>query len=176
MQLHLSRFFLPLNVNGEFIHMKLYPALIDRLKNQHLAIPEIIAGLAPMQIERRPAENKWNIHDNLAHLAKYQFTFINRLHEIINQPGSSFGRYVAAEDPEFEIFRNKTISELLISLNEQRMNLFDLVFSLSSDNLKKIGIHKKFGPMNIVQWLEFFVLHEAHHIFTIFQLAHDTDV
>jgi hypothetical protein len=25
--------------------------------------------------------------------------------------------------------------------------------------------------MNIMQWLNFFLLHEAHHLFTIFKLA-----
>jgi hypothetical protein len=54
--------------------------------------------------------------------------------------------------------------------------LNELVLNLSRTDLERIGIHKKFGNLNIIQWLEFFVLHEAHHIYTIFQLANDIDL
>ena len=69
-----------------------------------------------------------------------------------------------------------TESDLLKSLNQNRRLLSGLILNLSEDDLLKIGVHKKFGELNVVQWLEFFVLHEAHHIFAIFQLANDIDL
>jgi hypothetical protein len=38
-------------------------------------------------------------------------------------------------------------------------------------DLDKTGHHPVFGEMNLIQWLNFFLLHEAHHLFTIFKLA-----
>jgi hypothetical protein len=38
------------------------------------------------------------------------------------------------------------------------------------------AVHKKYGALTIMEWTEFFLLHEAHHIFTIFQLMHDTEL
>lgn len=55
-------------------------------------------------------------------------------------------------------------------------NLNELIFTLSEKELDRTGVHKKYGDLNIVQWIEFFLLHEAHHLFTIFQLTNDTDL
>jgi Protein of unknown function (DUF1569) len=44
-------------------------------------------------------------------------------------------------------------------------------FSIKDEYLKKTGTHPAFGILTIEQWLNFFLLHEAHHLFTIFKLA-----
>ena len=156
--------------------MELYKSLHDRLENQHFAIAQIIKNISPERMLVRPAESKWNIHDNIAHLAKYQITFIERLQFILKNPNSQIERYVADEDAEFEIFKKMNDNDLIKSINDQRLILSSLIFGLQKDDLEKIGIHKKFGPLNIIQWAEFFVLHESHHLFTIFKLVHDADI
>lgn len=156
--------------------MKIYTSLHNRLTNQHLAIVEIIAKIPADRIIISPAVGKWNIHDNLAHLAKYQIIFIERINKIVKEDMPHFDRYKAADDPDFEAFQKWSDSDLLTCLHEQRLKLNKLVFSLSATDLEKIGVHKKYGALNILQWLEFFVLHEAHHLFTIFQLANDTEL
>ncbi len=45
------------------------------------------------------------------------------------------------------------------------------IFSLKDDELRRIGIHLAFGEMTVVMWVNFFLLHEAHHLFTIFKLV-----
>ena len=146
--------------------MEIYKSLVDRLENQHLTIVELI--------EKLPS--KRNIHDNIAHLTKYQLVFIERLKKILMGNSPYFERYEAENDPDFEMFRKMNENDLLKSLNQNRELLNDLVVNLLEDDLIKTGVHKKFGELNIVQWLEFFVLHEAHHIFTIFQLANDINL
>jgi uncharacterized damage-inducible protein DinB len=156
--------------------MEIYKSLISRLENQHLTIFELIEKLPSKRITIRPAIDKWNIHDNIAHLTKYQLVFIDRLRAIIKGYSPHFERYKAEHDSDFERFRKMAESDLLKSLNQNRKLLSDLILDLPGDDLGKTGVHKKFGELNIIQWLEFFMLHEAHHIFTIFQLANDTDL
>jgi uncharacterized damage-inducible protein DinB len=156
--------------------MKIYNSLVDRLKNQHLTINELIETLPESRKALRPTKNKWSIHDNVAHLTKYQLVFIGRITKILNEQAPQFERYKAEDDPDFEKFRNMSESDLVGSLKKNRVKLNELVLNLSRTDLERIGIHKKFGNLNIIQWLEFFVLHEAHHIYTIFQLANDIDL
>ncbi|MEO6455391.1 MAG: DinB family protein, partial [Ginsengibacter sp.] len=110
------------------------------------------------------------------HLAKYQITFTERIEKILNEDAPYFERYVPEQDPGFEAFKNRSDEDLLNCMYQQRTKLASLIYSLSEKDLGRIGVHIKFGPLNIIQWLEFFLLHEAHHIFTIFQLANDTDL
>ena len=51
-----------------------------------------------------------------------------------------------------------------------------MITNLTPAELLKTGVHKKYGVLTITEWTEFFLLHEAHHIFTIFQLRHDIEL
>ena len=139
--------------------MQIYTSLAERLLCQHRAAENIIFNYDTRRLLVRPKPGKWNIHDNIAHLARYQQLFMERINQILQQDHPAFGRYKAEEDPAFEDWR---------ALN--------MVMNLSLDQLNRIGIHQKFGALNIIEWTEFFLLHEAHHLFTIFQLAHDVEL
>ena len=156
--------------------MKLYASLIGRLDNQHQTIDNILSTIDFNRMQMRPQPNKWNICDNVAHLVRYQFVFTERINQILIKDCPEFGRYKAEEDPEFEKWRVLDIADLFKQLKQERQNIYSLITSLSDSEINRPGVHKKFGKLNIIQWTEFFLLHEAHHIFTIFQLAHDTEL
>ena len=155
---------------------KIHQSIYDRLKSQHLAIKEIIQPLKEDRLTLSPAPGKWNIHDNIAHLAKYQPVFLERLYNILLYDGMSFDRYLADDDPGFETWRSWKTSQLLDKLYVDREMIFQFVVNLDDHQLSHIGIHKKFGKLAIPAWTEFFLLHEAHHIFTIFKIANDTEL
>ena len=154
--------------------MDVYTSLNLRLKTQHEAIPKIISTITSNRLLVKPQPNKWNIIDNLAHLTRYQEVFIDRINQILIQENPFFGRYAADEDPEFERFRNINTGLLIKQMNRDRSVIYDLVTSLPAGQLDRCGAHKQYGSLNIIQWTEFFLLHEAHHIFTIFKLSHDS--
>jgi len=79
-------------------------------------------------------------------------------------------------DPDFETWRELKIDCLLQKMNSDRHEIFNLITNLTDQNLSRIGQHSKYGNLTIIKWTEFFLLHEAHHIFTIFQLANDTEI
>lgn len=156
--------------------MKVYASLIDRLKTQHETVENILSAIDSSRIIARPQLNKWSIHDNIAHLVRYQPIFVDRINQILVKEAPSFGRYKAEEDPEFENWRALNIDTLIKQLCIDRRAIYDLITTLTEARLSRVGIHKKYGSLKIIQWTEFFLLHEAHHIFTIFQLAHDVEL
>lgn len=151
--------------------MKLYPALVSRLENQHEAIASIIASADEIKLKKEIRPGKWSIHENIVHLVKYQPVFIDRLHIILTQPEPIFEAYTADNDPEFAEWKKWDNERLMKNLQKDRQAILHLVTSLPEEKLGRVGIHKKYGKLSIVQWIEFFLLHEAHHMFTIFQLA-----
>lgn len=151
--------------------MNLYPAIIDRLKTQHESLPQIIVKLNQTQLEKKPAPGKWSIKDNLAHLACYQPLFIARMHRVLEQDGVEFERYNADLDPEFPGWQRRGVDDLLNQLSADRQTIISLITNLQPQQLSRVGIHPKYGKLHMVDWAEFFLLHEAHHLFTIFQLV-----
>ncbi|HAL81982.1 MAG TPA: DinB family protein [Mucilaginibacter sp.] len=154
----------------------IYSSLTERLKNQHKTIASIIIKLNNRQLNQHVNRGKWSIHENIAHLAKYQPVFIDRIRKIlaIDEPG--FGAYKAEDDDEFEIYCAFTTYELLKKISSDREVIYNLVSHLPADKAELTGTHPKYGRLTVLEWTEFFLLHEAHHLFTIFQLAHGVKV
>jgi uncharacterized damage-inducible protein DinB len=149
----------------------LYKSLKERLHNQHSAIYELIKNVDDKKMLRRPEPGKWNIHDNIAHLASYQPVFINRIHKILKEDNPIFRAYRADDDPDFIIAQELSLNDLLDKLEGDREEIYFFLTNLTHDQLTRTGTHSKFGKLTIPDWIEFFLLHEAHHLFTIFRLA-----
>ena len=150
----------------------IYASLTERLKHQHKTIASIIIKLNNTALNHRPAKGKWNIHEQIAHLAKYQPVFIERIRKILAMDRPEFNVYDAEMDDEFEIYCAFTTYELLKKISTDRELIFHLITHLPPDKLDRVGIHPKYGTLTIIDWTEFFLLHEAHHLMAIFQLAH----
>jgi len=155
--------------------MKIYNSLTERLRNQHLTIAELVAGISNNKLTTPASPGKWSALDNIAHLTRYQKIFIGRIQRILNEDVPVFERYSGDLDPEFTPFRSMELTELLDIINADRRTIFDLLSGLSDAELSRIGVHPKYGRLTIIKWAEFFVLHEAHHLFTIFQLVNSTE-
>jgi len=156
--------------------MKIYESLNDRLRNQHQTIKSIVSPLPPSRLLLRPQPGKWNILENIAHLGRYQLVFTDRIHQILQNEDPFFGRYSADEDPEFESWKSLSPEMLLQQIHNDRNTIYTLITDLTDATQGRTGVHKKYGRLTVLQWTEFFLLHEAHHLYTIFQLANDTEL
>jgi hypothetical protein len=154
--------------------MNISVSTLDRLKTQHLSLPSLIANLTDDRLLRNPAPGKWSIKDNIAHLTKYQLVFIERMHTILTVHEPVFEAYRAENDQEFERWLDKGATQLIDELNKDRLSLSRILTKMKENELRRVGVHPKFGRLTVLDWTEFFLLHEAHHLFTIFRLAHDT--
>jgi uncharacterized damage-inducible protein DinB len=152
--------------------MSVYPSLLSTLQTQHNIVFEILRSCGEAQLDKRPEGGKWSIHDHLAHMARYQIVFRDRIDEILRIENPSFERYDANNDREFESWQQLIHQELCEHLNKGRSEINFLIESLNDIQIQRKGRHPRFGNLSIVEWLEFFTLHESHHIFAIFQLKH----
>lgn len=148
------------------------PSLINRLKSQHHSITFVIEGLNDQKLSNRYLKDKWSIHEHIAHLGRYQVVFIDRIQMILINECPKFERYNAEQDNGFASYCARTTSELLEEINYNREVIYSLITTIPVHQLKRDGVHSKFGNLNVVDWTEFFLLHEAHHIYAIFQLRH----
>jgi len=151
--------------------MEIYPSIKDQLNSQHLAINELIKQLDEEFINRRPETGKWSIQENLVHIVSYHQVFLQRMDKIINSDNPYIDRYTSEGDANFVKMKKLHSIELLNHLEKERKKVPDFIFKLTKDELQKHGTHQKYGVMNVVEWIEFFLLHEAHHIYTIFKLS-----
>ena len=151
--------------------MPLPSSISSRLEYQHKSLLDLIDGLSDEQIRRQVITGKWSIFENIVHLATYQHGFIERIHRIQKEDNPSFARYTAETDPLFHDNCSKSTREIVQDLIATRREIISYILTLKEPSLTRTGEHPVFGKMNISQWLNFFLLHEAHHLFTLFKLA-----
>jgi uncharacterized damage-inducible protein DinB len=150
--------------------MPLNTSILSRLNSQHQTIWSLLQGLKPSEIGERVNPEKWSIHEHIAHLGRYQEIFLERVQLIRQGDTPAFARYSAETDTEFSAWQNADLTDILDQIKILRKEIYQLISHLSEDELIYIGIHPKYGLMNLNHWIEFFLLHEAHHLFSIFNL------
>ena len=151
--------------------MQVPSSISTRLQYQHKSLIELIDGLTDEQIRRQVITGKWSIFENIVHLQTYQHTFIDRVKQMLENDCPSFPRYTAESDPLFHDNCEKSSREIMQDLLTTRKEMAAGILSFKESDYDKTGCHPFFGKMNLLQWLNFFLLHEAHHLFTIFKLA-----
>ncbi|GAB3493418.1 hypothetical protein GCM10027341_08690 [Spirosoma knui] len=147
------------------------PSLLVRLSSQPDALDHLLYGLTDEQIRQRPQPDKWSILEHIAHLGRYQEIFLDRMQHITTGETPAFSRYVADDDPGFADWARLSFDELIERMRGERATLNAFLSVLPEELITRVGLHPVYGPMTIEGWTEFFLLHEAHHLFTILKLG-----
>lgn len=158
-------------INLKPFTMQMPSSISTRLQYQHKSLIDIIDGLSDEQIRTTIYPGKWSIFENIVHLETYQHTFINRVKQILENTNPSFDRYSAEADPLFGDNCTKSSREIIQDLLTTRKEMAASMLALPDTDFVKTGVHPVFGQMNLVEWLNFFLLHEAHHLFTVFKMT-----
>ena len=151
--------------------MELHETTKIRLETQPAIISELINKLTEEQCNQEVLPGKWTIHQQLAHLVRYQEVFFERVHIIMSTFNAVIPTYVADEDEGFQKAVLLPVSQLLDNLHETRQRINEFYFNLNSGELIRKGSHAELGNFSLALWAEFFLLHEAHHIFQIFRMC-----
>jgi hypothetical protein len=155
--------------------MPLSPSALTRLQHQHQTVRELIAGRSEHQLKHIVNPGKWSAFDNIAHLACYQPVFLLRLERIQTEDSPVFDRYIAEMDPAFPDYQQRPLANLLTSIDTQRGMIINKLQGMNETELKRTATHPRYGLLDIAQWTEFFLLHEAHHLYTVFMLTLPAD-
>ncbi len=146
-------------------------SISTRLHYQHKSLVDMIDGLSDEMIRRHVMQGKWSIFEHMVHLQTYQHTFISRIKQLLQGNNPSFPRYTAETDPLFADNCHKTVREIIQDLLGMRKQMHAEMTGFSDSDFLKTAVHPVYGKMDLSQWLNFFLLHEAHHMFVIFKLA-----
>jgi hypothetical protein len=146
-------------------------ALLQRLQHQPASLKISLHGLTEEQVKLRPLPDKWSIFENLAHLARYHEVFKERVGFITAGSNPIFQPYRADNDPGFFDWQKKLYKQLMDDFYADRAALNALLASLGDSQLQGTASHPVYGLLNMEGWTEMFLLHEAHHFFTIIKLS-----
>jgi uncharacterized damage-inducible protein DinB len=151
--------------------MSLSLSAASRLQTQLDCLAALLQDASADAITRRTRSGKWSVHENLAHLARQHAVFLERVRAIVSQDRPELKRYSAEDDPEWPVWAALPTSEVLVRLLALRTQLTLLVGGLDDAALARTAVHSALGEMPLTLWLEFFLLHEAHHLYVVMKRA-----
>jgi uncharacterized damage-inducible protein DinB len=141
-------------------------SILPRLRTQLAGLPALLEGVSRAGYDER-GNQAWSITETIAHLARYHEITIERIRAILADEQPSFGAYRAEQDPEWPAWQGVRFEEAMQRLHASRATLVDIVERLTPHQWTRIGRHSAFGPLTLRAWLEFFLVHEAHHLYTL---------
>lgn len=155
--------------------MALPPSTLVRLEQQLEALPTILGSAGPEALRRRPASGGWSALENLAHIGRHHEVMLERLARIRAQEAPSLPVYRAENDPEWPRWLALPADQVLERLRVLRAEMVAFVLSLDTSELARTGRHSSMGPLTVAEWLEFFLVHEAHHLYVAMKRARGGD-
>ncbi len=151
------------------------PALPDgtlvRLRTQLDSLDAILTGATEAELALRPANGKWSAREHLAHLGRYHELFLERIDRILAGNRPQLGRYRTEDDPGAAPWFSLPAAQVIERMRNLRAQLVERATTLSPDQLRRTGVHPAFGEMSLALWIEFFLVHEGHHLYSILKLA-----
>ena len=138
-----------------------------RLSTQLEALWSMLGPLDAADLTREPADGKWSAHQHLAHLARHHEVMLERIERIRTEVSPSLDRYKAELDPAWPSMAARSTETVAALLRSLRRDLVGVVHGLSAGEWARVGVHPALGEMDLQEWLDFFLLHEAHHLYTV---------
>jgi hypothetical protein len=146
-----------------------------RLATQLDSLDVILRGVSDSALRRRPADGKWSALEHLAHLGRYHEVFLERVERILAEDAPRLGLYRSEDDPGAEPWFGLPVRKVIERMRGLRAQLALRLANLGPDELLRAGVHPIYGEMPIPLWIEFFLVHEGHHLYTILRLVRAND-
>jgi DinB superfamily len=125
----------------------------------------VLERATPEALVAHPEPGKWSALENLAHLARHHEVFLERIERILREDRPSLDRYRAEQDPAWPAWQTRDADSVLAGLRELRSRLVARLAAASVAEMARTAVHPRFGEMSLLGWTEFFLLHEAHHLY-----------
>ncbi|MDQ6768502.1 MAG: DinB family protein [Gemmatimonadota bacterium] len=149
--------------------------LAARLTEQFRTLSELLEGLTEDDIQRRGPGTAWSAREHLAHLGRYHEVTLTRLQRIRDEAEPTFVQYSAETDPNFETWLNLPTPSVIANMRTLRRELVESLGAMEIADLQRIGIHPVFGALPVKLWIQFFLIHEAHHYYQLFKRSRDRE-
>jgi hypothetical protein len=143
--------------------------IVEKLEVQGADIRRLCSGLEEDAIARRPKPDTWSVREVLAHIARLQGVFEERLEALLTQEKPLIVSYSPEGDAGFAAYSARPSAELLKGFEDARGRILARLVTLSPADWHRAGAHPDYPSYDVHFCMEYMAHHEAHHIWQMFE-------
>ncbi|HEY8643685.1 MAG TPA: DinB family protein [Candidatus Dormibacteraeota bacterium] len=138
-------------------------ALIASYRQGPDVLEQALSGIAPEELDRRPAPEAWSPREVVHHTADSEITSAIRLRKLLSQDQAVIHGYDEMEFSRRLFYRERPIEPSLAAIRAARMTSADILDRLSETDWARVGTHSESGPYGVEDWLRIYAAHCHDH-------------
>lgn len=138
-------------------------ALIARYKAGYGEVVEALRGIAPGELDWRPAPTEWSAREVVHHLADSETIAGVRLRRLLTEVDPAIRAYDEAEYARRLRYADRPIEPALRALEAARSTTAQLLDAMGDADWRRAGTHSESGRYSAEGWLEIYAAHAHDH-------------
>lgn len=158
----------------EFVFpVELYPNLRVRLRGAPARLEELVNGLSPDVLTRKP-DGKWSIQENAGHLLDLEPLWASRVEDFLAGAELLTAADLANKKTDQANHNGCSFKEIVSSFRAAREKSVSCLEDLPPETFARTVLHPRLKtPMRFVDHLYFVAEHDDHHLARIWELSQE---
>jgi hypothetical protein len=137
-------------------------ALVQKYKDGYASVAAALAGASEVELDARPAPEKWSPREIVHHLADSEVTAAIRLRLLL---ATDHPMITAYDQDAFarRLFYDRPIEASLAAFKAARETTGEILDRLSESDWQREGTHSEVGRYAVTTWLEIYSAHAHAH-------------
>jgi hypothetical protein len=144
--------------------------LIDRLRRQASDVRRLTSGIPEDKLTTPTVSGKWSLKELACHFRRMEEVWAERLHRIMTEADAQMVPYDNPDtDPRFVELKKAPTDQIVADYLRERETICRRLESLSPADWHRKARHPEFQHYDVHFMVEYMALHEAHHVYQLFQ-------
>jgi hypothetical protein len=137
--------------------------LIARYTAGYQHVVDALKGIAPDELDFRPAPTEWSAREIVHHLADSETISGQRLRQLLVQDNARIQGYDQEEYARRLDYQRRPLEPALRAFEAARASTAQLFDQMTDADWQRAGTHTESGPYSATTWLQIYAEHaEAH--------------
>ena len=145
--------------------------IISRLEAAPALIAELVRETPQRNRKRRPAPDRWSVHEHACHLAEVHPLFFERLDRMLREENPVIVPYDPPPEEQTGSLLERDLDQELQRFTADRAKLVRRLRELSPDDWKRRGEHGDYKPYSVAIMFRHVMIHDYFHAYRIEELA-----
>jgi DinB family protein len=143
--------------------------IVQRLQANAEEITRLLAGLSDQDLARRTVPEKWSVKEVLCHLDSIHEVFDARVQAMLGEDNPVLPAFEPDGDPGFAARVQRPAESVLSDFLARREALVMRLEELRPADWHRPGRHPEYASYDVHFCVEYLGLHEAHHLYQMYQ-------